>query len=97
MRLINLSLDEYLSWRRSDIRVSLRFNSGDPVVLSMSVNGYDAEAKYLRTPADVVELDAGCWFAAETLGVTSILEIDPGNYRENLAPVDWRPQPRGAK
>ncbi len=97
LRLVNLSLDEYLSWRQLDIDVSFRLSGGDPVVLSMSVNGHDAEARYLQTTADVVEVVSGCWFAAETLGVSSILEIDPGNYKEDLAPADWRPQPRGAK
>ena len=97
LRLVNLSLDEYLSWRQLDIDVSFRLSGGDPVVLSMSVNGHDAEARYLRTPVDVVLVASGCWFAAETLGVTSILEIDPGNYKEVLAPADWRPQPRCPK
>ena len=80
-----------------DIDVILMLSGGDPVVLSMSVNGHDAEARYLRTTADVVEVASGCWFAAETLGTSSILEIDPGDYKEDLAPADWRPRPRGAK
>lgn len=97
LRLVDLSLDEYLSWRQLDIGVSFRLSGGDPVVLSMSINGHDAEARYLRTPADIVEILAGCWFAAETLGVKSTIEINPGNYKEELAPADWRPQPRHSK
>lgn len=97
LRSVDLSLDEYLSWRQLDIAVSFRLSGGDPVVLSMSINGHDAEAMYLRAPADIVEVAAGCWFAAETLGVKSTIEINPGNYIEKLAPADWRPQPRSPK
>ena len=97
MELINLSLDEYLSWRRLDKDVRLRLSEGDPVVLSMSKNGHDAEAKYLRSVADVALIDSGCWFTAETLGVTSTVEIDPGDYKEELASAEWRPSPRRAR
>lgn len=94
MDLINLSLDEYLSWRRLNKDVRLRLSDGDPVVLSMSKNGHDAEAMYLQSVADVAFIDTGCWFTAETLGVSSTLKIDPGDYKEELAPEEWRPSPR---
>ena len=94
MKLIDLTLDTFLGWRcmDKDVRVALR--SGDPVVLTISDNGHDAEARYLSFASEQTLIPAQCWYTAETLGTKSTLAFEPDDYLEELAVEDWRPVPR---
>ena len=93
MKTIVLDLDEYLSWRSSEVALRLRLTSGDTSVLTVSENGHDAEAIQLNVGSEI-EIPAGHWFTIETLGTQSTITFNKDNFKETIAPPDWRPLPR---
>ena len=93
MKTIVLDLDEYLSWRSSEVALRLRLTSGDTSVLTVSENGHDAEAIHLNVGSEI-EIPAGHWFTIETLGTQSKITFNKDNIKETIAPPDWRPLPR---
>ena len=93
MKTIVLDLDKYLSWRSSEVALRLRLTSGDTSVLTVSENGHDAEAIQLNVGSEI-EIPAGHWFTIETLGTQSEITFNKDNFKETIAPADWRPLPR---
>ena len=93
MKTIVLDLDKYLSWRSSEVALRLRLTSGDTAVLTVSENGHDAESIHLNVGSEI-EIPAGHWFTIETLGTQSKIAFNINNFKETIAPPDWRPLPR---
>ena len=93
MKTIILDLDEHLSWRSSEVALRLRLTSGDTSVLTVSGNGHDAEAIQLNVGSEI-EIPAGHWFTIETLGTQSKITFNKDNFKETIAPPNWRPLPR---
>ena len=93
MKTIVLDLDEYLSWRSSEEDLCLRLTSGDTAALTISENGHDAEAIHLNVGSEI-EIPAGHWFTIETLGTQSKIAFYKDNFKETIAPPDWRPLSR---
>ena len=89
-----ISIENYISWRKSNKVIHLRYISGDTAVLSISKNGIDAEAMYINDLSKEYIREAECWFTIETLGLKTQLEdnINIGNI--TVASDDWRPEPR---
>ena len=93
MKTIVLDLDKYLSWRSSEVALRLRLTSGDTAVLTVSENGHDAESIHLNVGSEI-DIPAGHWFTIETLGTQSKISLNKDNFKETIAPPDWRPLPR---
>ena len=93
MKTTVLNLDVYLSWRSSKEDLRLRLTSGDIAVLTLSENGHDAEAIHLNVGSEI-EIPAGHWFTIETLGTQSEIAFNKDNFKETIAPPEWRPIPR---
>ena len=93
MKITVLNLHVYLSWRSSKEDLRLRLTSGDTAVLTLSENGHDAEAIHLNVGSDI-EIPAGHWFTIETLGTQSEIAFNKDNFKETIAPPEWRPIPR---
>ena len=89
-----LDLDCYISWRQSDKTLTVKWNDGDPAVVTISPNGYDAESMYLSPEQPKLEVLKGTWFTIETLGRTSAISFSPDDFVEELAEKNWRPSPR---
>ena len=96
MKTVILNLDRYLSWRSSEVELCLRLTNGDTAVLTLSENGHDAQAIHLEI-GKVIKISAGHWFTIETLGTGSEITFDIADFKEIIAPPDWRPEPRPAK
>tara|TARA_B100000519_G_scaffold20595_1_gene14692 strand:- start:716 stop:895 length:180 start_codon:yes stop_codon:yes gene_type:complete len=47
VKTVTLDLDKYLSWRSSDDEFCVRLTNSDTAVLTISENGYDAQAMCL--------------------------------------------------
>ena len=89
-----LSIENYISWRKSNKEIHIRYIYGDTAVLSISKNGIDAEAMYISEVLKEYIIEPNCWFTIETLGIQTELEdnIHIGNL--TVAPDDWKPEPR---
>lgn len=99
-----LRAGEVSHWHRVDAAEVWHFYAGAPLVLTISPNGHDAEARHLgpnlatgQRPQIVVP--AGCWQTATTLGPWTLVgctvapAFDFAGFE--MAPPDWRPTPRG--
>ena len=93
MKTVILDLDKYLSWRSSEEELCLRLTNGDTAVLTLSENGHDAQAMYLEI-GKAIKISAGHWFTIETLGTESEVTFNKRDFKETIAPPDWRPEPR---
>ena len=89
-----LNLDYFISWRQSDKTLTVKWNSGDVAVLTMSPNGHDAQSVYLSTDRQHFNIDCGTWYTIETLGRESEISFFPDDFVEKLAEKNWRPLPR---
>tara|TARA_B100001093_G_scaffold374098_1_gene359106 strand:+ start:611 stop:907 length:297 start_codon:yes stop_codon:yes gene_type:complete len=89
-----LKLDCHISWRQSDKTLTLEWDDGDPAVVTISPNGYDAESMYLSPDQSKLEILKGTWYTIETLGRTSAISFSPDDFVEELAEKNWRPSPR---
>lgn len=98
-----LKAGEQSHWHRVDAAEVWHYYAGAPLVLTVSPNGHDAEARHLgphlatgQHPQIVVP--AGCWQAATTLGAWTLAgcTVAPGFDFAGfeMAPPDWRPRPR---
>ena len=94
MKLVDLSLDKFISWRRVDKDVSFSVHHGDPVVMTVSPSGNDAQSHHISTASEPILIPAHHWYSAETNGVASTIKLVPGDASENIAPEWWRPVPR---
>lgn len=98
-----LQAGEVSAWHRIDATEIWHFAAGDPLALTMSVNGHDCEAKRLGPDLSAgqhahVILPPDCWQTAETLGhwtLVSCIVAPAFDFKGfELAPADWRPTPR---
>lgn len=98
-----LTAGEVSAWHRIDATEIWHFAAGDPLVLTLSPNGHDAEAQrlgpeVLRGQRPHIVVPPGCWQTAETLGRWTLVScivapaFDFAGFE--LAPPDWRPMPR---
>lgn len=98
-----LDAGETSEWHRVDAAEIWHYYAGAPMVVTISGNGHDAEARRLgpnilsgETPQIVVP--AGCWQTATSLGNWTLVgcTVAPGFDFAGfeMAPPDWRPTPR---
>jgi predicted cupin superfamily sugar epimerase len=98
-----LGAGETSEWHRVDAAEAWHWHAGAPLVLTLSVNGHDAEALHLgpelrlkQRPQIIVP--AGCWQTATSLGRWTLAgcTVAPGFSFEGfeMAPPGWRPTPR---
>lgn len=98
-----LQVGEVSAWHRVDATEIWHFAAGDPLVLTLSQNGHDADAHHLgadlskgQHPHLVVPKD--CWQTAETLGRWTLVSCIVAPAFEftgfEMAPPDWRPTAR---
>ena len=100
-----LDVGEVSHWHRIDAAEVWHWHAGGPLSLTLSPDGYDAEAHVLggdvtggQSPQHVVP--PGWWQTATSLGAWTLCgcTVAPGFEfdRFELAPPDWRPVPRGS-
>jgi len=100
-----LGAGDVSEWHRVDAAEAWHFYAGAPLVITVSPNGHDAEARHLgpalaagQRPQIVVP--AGWWQSATSLGAWTLVgcTVAPGFDFAGfeLAPPNWRPVPRGA-
>lgn len=98
-----LKAGEVSHWHRVDAAEIWHWHAGAPLVLTISANGHDAEARHLgpelrtgQRPQLIVP--AGHWQTATTLGAWTLVgcTVAPGFDFAGfeLAQPDWRPTPR---
>ncbi|MEL6678796.1 MAG: cupin domain-containing protein [Pseudomonadota bacterium] len=100
-----LEAEQHSHWHRVDATEIWHWYAGAPLVLSLSPNGHDAEARMLgpalgqgQSPQIIVP--EGHWQSAATVGAFTLVgcTVSPGFDFAGfeLAPPDWRPTPRGS-
>lgn len=98
-----LGADDRSHWHRVDADEIWHWYAGGPLSLTVSANGVDAEAAVLgpqisarQAPQRVVP--KGWWQCATSLGAWTLVgcTVSPGFQFDGfeLAPPDWRPEPR---
>ena len=98
-----LGLGDVSEWHRVDATEVWHFYAGAPLVITVSPNGHDAQARHLgsdimngQTPQIVVP--AGWWQTATSLGAWTLVgcTVAPGfDFKGfEMAPPGWRPVPR---
>ena len=99
-----LDVGETSAWHRVDASEIWFWHAGAPMVITLSPNGHDAEARYLgsdlaRGQHPHVVVPAGHWQTATSLGAWTLVSctVSPAFSFEGfeMAPPDWRPTPRG--
>ncbi|ACL55491.1 cupin domain-containing protein [Methylobacterium nodulans] len=99
-----LDVGETSEWHRVDAAEIWLWHAGAPLVLTVSPNGHDAEARHLgpdlaRGQRPQIVVPAGHWQTATSLGAWTLVSctVAPGFRFEGfeLAPPNWRPMPRG--
>ena len=99
-----LAAGETSEWHRIDAAETWHFYAGSPLVLTVSAEGHDAQARHLgpdlatgQRPQIVVP--AAWWQTATSLGAWTLVgcTVAPGFAFAGfeLAPPNWRPVPRG--
>ena len=89
-----MDINHFLSWRRADISIIVKWLSGAPLVLTTSINGHDAESIHISVSNLEHEISAGSWYTIETLGKKSKIGFMPDKFIVELAEKHWRPSPR---
>lgn len=100
-----LPVGEVSEWHRVDAVETWHFYAGAPLVLTVSPDGHDAQARHLggdlaagQRPQIVVP--AGWWQTATSLGAWTLVgcTVAPGfDFATfELAPPGWRPVPRSS-
>ncbi len=99
-----LDVGESSEWHRVDAAEVWHHYAGAPLVITVSENGHDAEARHLgpdlaRGQRPQIVVPAGAWQTATSLGAWTLVgcTVAPGFSFEGfeLAPPGWRPAPRG--
>jgi len=99
-----LAAGDVSEWHRVDAAEAWHFYAGAPLVLTVSPNGHDAEARHLGPALAVgqrpqIVVPAGWWQSATSLGAWTLVgcTVAPGFDFAGfeLAPPNWRPVPRG--
>ena len=88
-----ITIEDYISWRKSNKGIYIRYITGDTAVLSISKNGIDAQAIHINGALRECTIDADCWFTIETLGYQTEVEENINSGSIIMAPDDWRPSP----
>ena len=100
-----LQAGEVSAWHRIDATEVWHHAGGDPLVLTLSADGHDAEAHHLGPELVAgqrmhVVVPARCWQTAESLGAWTLVSciVAPAFEFEGfeMAPSNWRPTPRPA-
>ena len=98
-----LDVGEVSAWHRVDASEIWHWHAGAPMVITVSPNGHDAEARYLgpdlaRGQHPQIVMPEGHWQTATSLGAWTLVgcTVSPAFRFEGfeLAPPDWRPTPR---
>jgi predicted cupin superfamily sugar epimerase len=98
-----LDVGEVSEWHRIDAVEVWHYYAGAPLVLTVSPNGHDAEARHLGPDLDAGQVPqlvvpAGAWQTATSLGAWTLVgcSVAPGFSFAHfeLAPPNWRPTPR---
>lgn len=98
-----LGLGDVSEWHRVDAAEVWHFYAGAPLVLTVSPNGHDAEARHLgpdlmRGQSPQIVVPAGWWQTATSLGAWTLVgcTVAPGFDFAGfeMAPPGWRPTPR---
>ncbi len=98
-----LGAGEFSHWHRVDAAEIWHFYAGAPLSLSLSPNGHDAEAHLLGTEVlagqrPQIVVPAGWWQCATSMGAFTLVgcTVAPGFSFDGfeMAPPDWRPNPR---
>ncbi len=98
-----LDVGEVSAWHRVDAAEVWHWHAGAPLVLTLSPDGHDAEARHLGPALDAGQVPqlvvpAGVWQTATSLGAWTLVgcTVAPGFRFEGfeMAPPDWRPVPR---
>jgi uncharacterized protein len=98
-----LGLGDVSEWHRVDAAEVWHYYAGAPLVITVSPNGHDAQARHLgpdlmngQSPQIVVP--AHWWQTATSLGAWTLVgcTVAPGfDFKGfEMAPPDWRPVPR---
>ena len=100
-----LQAGEVSAWHRIDATEIWHFAAGDPLVMTLSADGHDAEARRLGPDlaagqAPHIIVPPSCWQTAETIGSWTLVSCTVAPAFDfagfELAPPDWRPIPRAA-
>jgi predicted cupin superfamily sugar epimerase len=100
-----LGTGDVSAWHRVDAVEVWHWHAGAPLVITLSANGHDAEARCLgsdlaagQQPHLVVPRD--CWQTATSLGAWTLVSCTVAPAFDfagfEMAPPDWRPMPRPA-
>ncbi len=98
-----LALDQFSHWHRVDATELWIWQAGSPMVLSISPDGHEASAHWLGPDLTVPHslqhvVPPGHWQAATSMGAWSLVTctVSPAFTFDGfeMAPPDWRPQPR---
>ena len=84
----------WISWRRRSEEFAVTLDDGDPVVVTISPNGYDAAASILSRPGECKHVPAQNWFTIESLGTKSVIHYKADTSDEEIAEENWYPMPR---
>ena len=101
-----LDTGDVSEWHRVDAAEVFHWYAGAPLVITLSPNGHDAEARYLgpdlasgQRPQLVIP--KGWWQTATSLGAWTLLgcTVAPGFEFSGfeMAPEGWRPMPRASR
>ena len=98
-----LDVGETSAWHRVDATEIWFWHAGAPMVITLSPNGHDAEARHLgpdlvRGQHPHVVVPSGHWQTATSLGAWTLVSctVSPAFTFKGfeMAPLDWRPTPR---
>lgn len=98
-----LQAGEISAWHRVDAVEIWHFAVGDPLVLTLSAGGQDAEAHHLGPDLKTgqrphIVVPQYCWQTAETMGRWTLVSCVVAPAFEfsgfEMAPSDWRPTRR---
>lgn len=99
-----LGLGEVSEWHRVDATEIWHYHAGAPMVITISPNGHDAQARHLgpdlmRGQEPQIIVPAHHWQTATSLGAWTLVgcTVAPGFDFAGfeMAPPGWRPVPRG--
>lgn len=98
-----LGVGDVSAWHRVDATEVWHFYAGAPLVITVSPNGHDAQARHLgpdimNGQAPQIVVPAGWWQTSTSLGAWTLVgcTVAPGfDFKGfEIAPPDWRPVPR---
>jgi uncharacterized protein len=98
-----LGLGDVSEWHRVDATEVFHYYAGAPMVITVSPNGHDAQARHLgpdiaNGQVPQIVIPAGWWQTSTSLGAWTLVgcTVAPGFDFAGfeMAPPDWRPVPR---